>query len=528
MPVTIKRKDIRFDPDPKRVIARYFLPGGAERAVTLIHRIIKLSDKDVQETLNQVLRKFCNRHRNITRIFERNFEQLNEDIEKFLLSTSTENSNRWLAIQNMLDKMNTHSGEACINRKLLIGSYFTMEYSIECSAFFNPSIVEDPDQSNLMEKGQKRIIVSFRGTGEGHISSIVFRGGIIDKDNNLTFESVGRLLEKPDIIKRHQYNKSTFLKKIEQMHTRKTMSGKEYESYLEIVHKTEQTIMEPLKDKFTYGDLQASIAEAMKRPDITKAARSVIDSINWLADSHYEITFSMDTSISERVIFPISYSESNGIEDARFVRFEDDDGNIIYYATYTAYNGHTVLPKLLSTKDFLHFKVMPLNGQYAQNKGMALFPRKLKGKYAMLSRHDGINSYVMYSDKINLWQNAKRIKITPQPWEFVQMGNSGSPIEIKDVGWLALTHGVGPMRQYFISAVLLDLNDPTKVLGHLKEPLLIPNEKEREGYVPNVVYSCGFILHNNELIIPYGMADYATSFACVPLDELLDELRKRG
>jgi predicted GH43/DUF377 family glycosyl hydrolase len=282
-------------------------------------------------------------------------------------------------------------------------------------------------------------------------------------------------------------------------------------------------IMDKLEDKFIYGKLRAAIGEALKNPDLTFHEKRVIEAINWLADSHYEIEFSLDTSISERVIFPISYTERNGIEDARFVRFIDDDGSITYYATYTAYDGYTILPKLIQTKDFYHFKVKPLNGIYAQNKGMALFPRRIKGKYVMLSRYDGVNNYIMYSDNINLWQHSQKIENPMHPWEYIQTGNCGSPVET-DEGWLLLTHGVGAMRRYCIGAVLLDLEDPTEVLGYLKEPLLAPNEEEREGYVPNVVYSCGSIMHNNELILPYGISDTASTFATIPINELLDEL----
>jgi predicted GH43/DUF377 family glycosyl hydrolase/CheY-like chemotaxis protein len=242
-----------------------------------------------------------------------------------------------------------------------------------------------------------------------------------------------------------------------------------------------------------------------------------------LADSHYEISFSLDTGISDRVIFPISSTESNGIEDARFVKFTDDDGRVRYYATYTAYDGRSIMPKLVETKDFYNFKIMPIHGENAHNKGMALFPRKIKGKYAMLGRIDGINNYIMFSDDINLWHDAIQIHSPKFPWEFIQVGNCGSPIET-EFGWLVITHGVGTMRKYAIGAILLDLDDPTRIIGQLSEPLIAPNEEEREGYVPNVVYSCGSILNNDELVIPYAMSDTASTYATVPLKELLTNL----
>lgn len=488
MAIKVRRKSVKFLPDPKRVIALFLnLPGDDKRVADTIKRVMSLSNEETTFTLTQVLRNFSNRHRNITKIFENHFKR----------------------VEYVLETIGVDARHLSKDRKLLIGSYFTMEYSIESSAFFNPSIVEYPDQTDL-EEGQKRVVLSFRATGEGHISSIAFRSGIIDINNDFHFQKPGSLVDVPEVVKRHVYDKKMFMKKLDEMNIHKDIIG---------------LIMDKLGDKFIYGELQASIVETMKDIKPTYTKKKVIQEINWLADSHYEVTFSLDTSISERVIYPVSYSESNGIEDARFVRFVDDDGSVIYYATYTAYDGFAVLPKLLATKDFYHFKDMPINGEYAQNKCLALFPRKIKGQYAMLSRIDGVNNYIMFSNKINLWRKIKKIQEPEYPWEFIQIGNCGSPIETEK-GWLVITHGVGPMRKYCLGAVLLDLEDPTKVIGKLREPLLSPNEEEREGYVPNVIYSCGSIIHNNELIIPYAMADYGSTFATVPLDELLDELLK--
>jgi predicted GH43/DUF377 family glycosyl hydrolase len=244
----------------------------------------------------------------------------------------------------------------------------------------------------------------------------------------------------------------------------------------------------------------------------------------WLAKSHYELEFSLDSAISERVIFPISETEKKGIEDARFVKFTEDDGEVTYYATYTAYDGMTILPKLLETKDFYNFKVMPIHGEIAQSKGMALFPRKINGKYAMLCRIDGVNNFIAYSDTMNIWREVKLIQEPKFSWELVQVGNCGSPIETEE-GWLVITHGVGPMREYALGASLYDLDNPEIEIGRLKTPLLTPNSDEREGYVPNVVYSCGSIIHNGNLIIPYAMSDYASTYATINLTELLNELK---
>ena len=267
-----------------------------------------------------------------------------------------------------------------------------------------------------------------------------------------------------------------------------------------------------------------NIETARKDPTLTEDQKKIINQMMWLASSHYEITFSIDSAISERVIFPISATEQKGIEDARFVKFTDDNGEVTYYATYTAYDGMATLPKLISTTDFYNFRILPINGEIAQNKGMALFPRKINGKYAMLCRIDGVNIYIAYSDSINLWNEAKIIQQPKYPWELVQIGNAGSPIETED-GWLVITHAVGSMREYTLGAALFDIENPEKEIGRLSSPLMSPDETEREGYVPNVIYSCGSIIHNNDLIIPYAMSDHSSSYATVNLRELLDVLK---
>lgn len=243
-----------------------------------------------------------------------------------------------------------------------------------------------------------------------------------------------------------------------------------------------------------------------------------------LAESNYQVRFTAGQPVSQRVIFPFTPSQSNGIEDARFVRFQNDDRTFTYYATYTAYDGKIILPQLLETPDFLHFKFITLNGPAVQNKGMALFPRKIGGRYAMLSRQDDENILLMFSDNIHFWDAPKVVLSPTQPWEFIKLGNCGSPIET-EAGWLVLSHGVGAMRKYCLGAFLLDLNNPSRVIGRLPEPLLSPNETERDGYVPNVVYTCGALLHGRELIIPYAMSDSSTSFATVSLDELLSGMQ---
>lgn len=472
-------------PDPKRIIARFFFPGGEARVKLIIKKVIDMPEQVAKLVLNQSLRNFSARHRNVSKVYQKHFERT-RDI---------------MAGRNGdLDKLSEY-------KKMLIGAYFTSEYSIESAAFFNPSMVEDPDQSGLQE-GEKRVIISFRATGEGHISSIVFRSGVLDRNNDLTLQPSGNLLDEPHAIKNFVYQKETFSSKLLEM---------------KIEEKVVEQVMDKLRFEFDYNELNNAIESTIREidPDITQ--KKMLQSITWLADSHYEISFSYDTAISERVIFPIAAAESNGIEDARFVKFTEDDGTVKYYATYTAYNGYTILPKLVETSDFYSFHIMPINGENAQNKGMALFPRKINGRYAMLARLDGVNNYIMYSDDINLWHDAVKIQEPKFPWEFIQIGNCGSPIETEH-GWLVVTHGVGTMRKYAIGATLLDLDDPTKIIGQLGEPFLEPNEEEREGYVPNVVYSCGSIIHNDELVLPYAASDTASTYATVPLSELFNVL----
>lgn len=282
--------------------------------------------------------------------------------------------------------------------------------------------------------------------------------------------------------------------------------------------------MQDLPERFEYYTLKDAVNKVLRDDTISAERRMAIEELTWLADSFYDVEFERDSDISERVIFPISDSESRGIEDARFVRFVDDDGTEKIYATYTAYNGHTILPRLISTEDFYTFRVMPLHGSGAQNKNLAMFPKRINGKFAMLSRIDGVNNYLMYSDRTTVWNKPIMIQEPRYPWEFTQIGNCGSPIWTQE-GWLVISHGVGPMRKYCIGASLFDLEDPTREIGRLEEPLLSPRESERDGYVPNVVYSCGAIIHNQSLILPYAVSDYSSTYAVIELKELIDALR---
>lgn len=486
MRVSVTRKNINFTPDSSRVIARYFM-NGDERTRNMISRLMVMDEKEVNQVLEHTLREFANRHRNISRVFLKHCTN----------------------IQGIIEGMQIDFASLSEERKMLIGSYCTMEYSIESAAFFNPSMVKDFDQDYL-EKGETRVIISFRATGEGHISSVVFRRGILDQNNDLQVMKIGNHIDMAEVAHKRLYNKSRFVKKLKEMR---------------IPSKYSTTIMQDLPSRFEYYALKQSVAEILGRNKISAERRIALEEVTWLADSFYDVHFQHDSDISQRVLFPVSDSESKGIEDARFVRFTDDDEGEKVYATYTAYNGHTLLPKLLSTEDFYKFRVMPLHGSGAQNKNLALFPSKIKGKYAMLARIDGVNNYLMYSDRITLWNDPVIIQEPCYPWEFTQIGNCGSPIWTEE-GWLVISHGVGPMRRYCLGASLFDLDDPSKQIGRLSEPLLAPREDEREGYVPNVVYSCGSIVHNKSLILPYAVSDYSSTYGVVDLEELLFALKK--
>jgi predicted GH43/DUF377 family glycosyl hydrolase len=393
-------------------------------------------------------------------------------------------------------------------RQLLLGAYFTHEYSLEAAALFNPSIVPHPDQSDL-PAGGLRFILSLRATGEGHISSITFRTGLLGARGHISINAPTRYCLEPEQVPNAAYENGLFERKLQE---------------LGLVGDFSRQVLQELGSSFTLDDLRASLtrtAQQFRARDQQTGA--VSRKILMLAQSNYEVQFSPDSRLSERVLFPVTPSQSNGIEDARFVRFQHEDGTQTYYATYTAYDGKMILPQFIETQDFLHFKFITLNGPAVQNKGMALFPRKVNGHYAMLGRQDYENIYVMFSDHLHFWHETQLILKPVFPWEFIQLGNCGSPIET-DAGWLVLSHGVGPMRKYCIGAFLLDRDDPTKVIGRLRGPLLKPNENEREGYVPNVVYSCGSLLHGRQLVIPYAMSDYATTFATLSLDEVLSAM----
>jgi predicted GH43/DUF377 family glycosyl hydrolase len=477
--VHAKRIGPTLVPNRSRVLMRPFYPSTDDIARRIIARVMTLSDEEVTRLFRQVLGEFEDRHENVTQILR----------------------NRFLHVGRRLGQ----SPEASPERQALIGAHFTHEYSPESAALFNPSIVPHPDQSGLPE-GALRFILSLRATGEGHISSIAFRMGVVSAQHRITLAPPVPLSTEPERVPDAGYEKALFARKLQE-------AGVQDDSC--------RRVLDRLSDTFTLEELHRVLLAMRQQADPADAtAEHAARGILLLAESNYQVHFSPESRPSQRILFPSSPSQSNGIEDARFVRFHNDDGSFTYYATYTAYDGKITLPQLLETPDFLHFNFSTLNGPAVQNKGMALFPRKINGQYAMLSRQDDENLLLMFSDNVRFWQTPRLLLTPAQPWEFFKIGNCGSPIET-EAGWLVLSHGVGAMRKYCLGAFLLDLNDPTRVLGRLREPLLSPNETEREGYVPNVVYTCGALLHRRELILPYAMSDSATSFATVAWDALL-------
>jgi predicted GH43/DUF377 family glycosyl hydrolase len=478
-PVHIERTDTVLQPDRSRVLVRPFHPANGARAIKICAHVMALSEREVHSLLEQVQAEFGERHLKIRKLLRRRFH----DVQP------------WLLTDQVLSE----------ERELLLGAHFTHEYSFEAAALFNPSIVPHPDQSDL-PSGSLRFILSLRATGEGHISSITFRTGLLDADGRITINPPTRYCLEPAQVPNASYDKNIFARKLRE---------------LGLVGEFSRRLLKRLGDSFTLEELRVTSDRVSKqlraRGQETKSfARKTLT----LAQSNYQVQFAPDSRLSERVLFPVTPSQRNGIEDARFVLFQNEDGARVYYATYTAYDGKLVLPQFLETPDFLDFKFITLNGSAVQNKGMALFPEKINGRYAMLGRQDFGNIYLMFSDHLHFWNKTQLLLEPKFPWEFIQMGNCGSPLKT-EAGWLVLSHGVGAMRKYCIGAFLLDLDDPAKVIGRLREPLIKPNENEREGYVPNVVYSCGSLVHRGRLILPYAMSDYATTFATLSINEVL-------
>jgi len=479
----VRRSGKYLRPDNSRMLLRPFLPGGDRRLREIIQRVLKMSPSEVEGELQNVMRCLSHKHAGIEAVLSNRYRQL-----AHLMPPATEPS----PLQS-----------------LLIGAYFMSEYSLQSAALFNPSIVPHPSQEGV-PAGALRFVMSLRATGEGHLSSIEFREGLVSVDGDLAFAPVSTSVTSPE-VRYPRCRKVDFVATLLEMGIDEPFVTAAFGD---------------LAPTFDPRELETFLRHPERWPSSTTGEheqQSVREAIRWAAHCDYVVEFPSSLGLSERVIFPASPSEQGGIEDARFVRFREDDGSHRYYATYTAFDRNHILPQMIETEDFLRFGLQPLHGAAAQNKGMALFPRRIGGRYAMLGRQGGENITLMFSDDVHYWEDYEVLMEPETPWEYVQIGNCGSPLET-GAGWLVLTHGVGAMRNYCIGAALLDLEDPRRVIGRLRQPLLEPLDHERDGYVPNVVYSCGSLIHNGWLVLPYAVSDYATTHALAQLEPLLERL----
>jgi predicted GH43/DUF377 family glycosyl hydrolase len=466
-------------------VSRLFVPGqetlipGDSRAKAVIDRVLAMSENEVGRTLARTRARFAGRYRDLDSTLERNFALVAHRL----------------------------GGEAGVSaaRRQLIGAYFTQQYALEAAALFNPSIVPHPDQAGC-GPGELRFVMSLRAVGEGHLSSIEFRTGTISGGSEISIEEPGQF---PDTghSRPGAYDRRVFREKLAEL-------GHEGEDA--------QFLWSVLPPCFGMAELDAAIGELSRQQATRGDSAVLVDRVRWVAASSYEVEFDARHALSERVLWPSGPADSHGMEDARFVRFTDGE-EPAYGATYTAFDGSGVASHLLETADFRTFTVSPLSGPATRNKGMALFPRRIAGRYAALSRWDRESNAIAYSPDRYRWGTAVTLHTPVCPWELIQLGNCGSPIETA-AGWLVFTHGVGPMREYAIGAILLDLDEPEHLISALPEPLLVADESERDGYVPNVVYSCGSLLHDGTVVLPYGCSDSSVRIATVELAPLLDEL----
>jgi predicted GH43/DUF377 family glycosyl hydrolase len=482
----VRRTPVHIAADTSRVVTRLFVPGHEgfdqqeSRSNPVLQRVLDLSDEEVQHSLDDVVARFTGRHHGLTETFLEHADELSDRLNPELQLSRT--------------------------RRLLLGATFTSEYAIEGAALCNPSMVMHPDQAGV-NPGESRFVMSVRAIGEGHSSSIGFRTGTIDASADVEFDAAPTFATKGH---RDEVMLVADAFKGELRRLRASVDDSDY-------------VLGPLGAQFTSAQLEVRLGLLEDHVATRKQARRTIGQIRRVAERSYGIRFEKDTLVSERVLLPVTSAESRGMEDARFVRFVDEDGSVTYYASYTAYNGTDIGQQLLETKDFQHFTSSPMAGAAAANKGLALFPRRVAGRFVALSRSDRESNTITYSESPRRWEDGLACQRPTASWEVVQLGNCGPPIET-DGGWLVLTHGVGPMRTYRIGALLLDLEDPTRIIGRLREPLLSPTHEEQNGYVPNVVYSCGSVVHAGSLIIPYGIGDSSIGVATVSLDELLDAL----
>lgn len=461
----VRRTHHVLRPDATRVVSTPFLPGeeihgaGVSRRAVVLARLLALPDAEVDAALIDVLTWFSTRYDDLVGLLDERFALVERHIEG--------------------------AGQLSLERRRLIGACMSQEYAIESAALFNPSLVAHPDQSGL-PAGSTRFVMSVRGVGEGHISCVELRTGVVDGADAVTFDVPGPTTTVPR-------SQPTLYSRDDLRLQNGELGGD---------HEEADTLLRALPESFPRGSVEGS------------------PRLEWLAACTYTVAFPPGSAIDSRVLLPSSPAERHGIEDLRLVEVEGADGRRSYLGTYTAFDGESVAPHLLATDDFTTFRMSRLTGPGAKNKGMALFPRRVGGQYLALSRWDRESNSLAGSSDLRHWDDLGTLSAPDRAWEIIQAGNCGSPIETA-AGWLVLTHGVGPMRLYSIGAMLLDLDDPRQVLGSLATPLLVPSADERDGYVPNVVYSCGALLHGDTLVLPYGCSDAAIRVALVDVPELL-------
>jgi predicted GH43/DUF377 family glycosyl hydrolase len=460
--------DAQLRPDPGRVIARLFLPGeelpnGRSRSAAVIARVLALPEPVIEATAAQLVADFSDRHREYPAMLAEHASMVRSHLRK--------------------------SPAMSPARALVLGASFTAEYALEGAALCNPSAVPHPDQTGL-DQGQLRVAVSLRAIGEGHISSVGFASAVVGPGPAWVFEPRLRPV-------------------VAGTSTAACWSKEHFRAVLleeQRIDGLAHNVLADLPARFTGIDLEHVLAEAHQDLLARPGGAATVDLMRRAVASAYEVAFPADVSLSQQALFPSSADESNGVEDARFVRFVADDGTVDYRATYTAFNGVKIAPRLFTSPDLRSFGAHRLAGPAARNKGMALFPRLVGGRHLALCRTDGESNSLATSTDGLVWSAPQVIQAPAAAWEVLQVGNCGPPLETEQ-GWLLLTHGVGPMRTYAIGALLLDLDDPTRVLARLDEPMLRNGLNEREGYVPNVVYSCGGVIHDGRLWLPYGIGD---------------------
>ena len=483
------RVDLTMAPDDKRVVIKLFVPGedaqlAQSRASSLIERITRLPEEEITRLLDDVLSRFAGRHHDILSTFQHHFDLVHHRVPAGIDLTP--------------------------NARTLIGAYFSHEFAVEAAALCNPSMVPHPDQDDL-EPGELRVAISLRQVGEGHISSIGFATAVVGPDTAIRLDERGG----PLLIGQRTGAR----------HLRDLLEAGLAEE--DVDNELSATVLSELPERYDDADFEDVLGHLPSELLGRQSAAETLEIIRRIVATDYAVTFPASSPLHQRVLWPAAPAESNGMEDARFVHVVEEDGRSAYHATYTAYDGRHIGGRMLSTRDLRHFEVTALRGPAARNKGMALFPRPVNGKHLALCRSDGETLGLSTRDEKSRWQNAVPLLVPHRGWELIQVGNCGSPLET-EAGWVVLTHGVGPMRRYAIGAMLLDLDHPEKVIADLPGGLLEPDEVEREGYVPNVVYSCGGLVHEGRLWLPYGASDVRVGFASICIEELLDRMEPTG